>query len=42
MELLYNPEDLLKVVKNNSVALVGFTKFKYWGVGKIKFDEILK
>ena len=36
MELLYNPEDLLKVVKNNSVAQVGFTDFKYWGLGKIK------
>ena len=36
MELLYNKEDLLKLVKNNSVELVGFTKFKEWGVGNIK------
>ena len=30
MELLYNTEDLLKIIKNNSVKLIGSTKFKHW------------
>ena len=30
MELLYNTEDLLKVIKNNSIKLIGSTKFKHW------------
>jgi len=32
MELFYNPKDLLKVIKNNKVILIGSTKFKKWGV----------
>jgi ATP-dependent Lhr-like helicase len=30
MELLYGPEDLIKVVKENSVSLVGKTLFRNW------------
>ena len=30
MELLYNTEDLLTVIKNNSIKLIGSTKFKHW------------
>jgi len=30
MELLYNTEDLLKLVKNNSVTLIDSTKFRHW------------
>ena len=31
MELLYNTEDLIRIIKNNSIKLmIGFTKFKHW------------
>ena len=30
MELLYNSEDLIKVINENSVVLIGHTRFKNW------------
>lgn len=30
MELLYSPEDLIKIVKENSVSLVGNSRFRLW------------
>ena len=39
MELLYSPDDLIRVVNENSAVLVGPTKFKEWGRFKTKKDK---